>query len=88
MANQIYVSDRINATIRESDKLAVTVQETDFLNIASDIYNPPFIPFLTDIGDVDTAILENGAVLVYDAISQTWKSTILLALQEIDGGTY
>lgn len=84
----MFISDRLSVTLRESDKLAVTVQETDFLSVASDIYNPPFIPFLTEIGDVDTELLQHGAVLVYDIFSRTWKSTLLLALQEIDGGTY
>lgn len=52
------------------------------------------VPFTTkrigDLLDVDLSILEDGAVLVYDQDSNTFKSQTLLEKQTfvIDGGTY
>jgi len=43
---------------------------------------------LGDITDVDTTILADGSVLVYDATALKWKSTIFLEKQDITGGHF
>lgn len=43
---------------------------------------------LGDINDVDLSILTNGSLLIYDATSLKWKSSIFLEQQDITGGQY
>jgi hypothetical protein len=49
---------------------------------------PAYVPNLSDIGDVDTAILNNGALLVYKTTTQKWTSTTTLEAQNLEGGFY
>jgi len=50
------------------------------------------VPFtvkrLRDILDVDSTILENGALLVYDANTDTFKTQTLLESQTLNGGNF
>lgn len=43
---------------------------------------------LSDLTDVDTAGVQDGYILVYDASSQTYKVTSTLSKQRIDCGVY
>lgn len=41
-----------------------------------------------DLDDVDLTANANGAILVYDSSTSTFKATTTLDAQTIDGGTY
>ena len=43
---------------------------------------------LTDILDVDTTVLVNGSLLVYNTNGNLWKSTTLLDKQTLECGQY
>lgn len=45
---------------------------------------------IADIEDVDlqTFGLEDGSVLIYNAVTKTWQSSTYLDRQKIDGGEY
>lgn len=43
---------------------------------------------LGDINDVDLSTLANGSLLIYDAASSKWKSSLFLEHQDITGGQY
>jgi hypothetical protein len=42
-----------------------------------------FITHLEDLYDVDTTVVQNGSILVYDSDSSLWTATFTL-----DGGTF
>jgi hypothetical protein len=42
--------------------------------------------FLSDVSDIDTTGLEDGFVLVYDAVRQKWVAQRMLNKQQIDSG--
>lgn len=38
--------------------------------------------------DVDSSVLENGAVLVYKSVRDIWEATTTLDAQNVEGGEY
>ena len=50
--------------------------------------NPASLESISDIGNVDTAILNNGAVLVYKTTTNKWTSTTSLDAQNMEGGEF
>lgn len=43
---------------------------------------------LEEFTDVNTAVLDDGSVLVYDLNRQEWTSTTILNEQELDAGEF
>lgn len=43
---------------------------------------------LIDIQDVDYSNIEDGAILVYDGPSDTWKTTLTMTSTNLDGGHF
>jgi hypothetical protein len=43
---------------------------------------------ISDIGNVDTTTLDNGAVLVYRTTTNRWTSTTTLEAQNMEGGEF
>lgn len=43
---------------------------------------------ISDIGNVDTTTLDNGAVLVYRTTTNRWTSTTTLDAQDMEGGEF
>lgn len=50
--------------------------------------NPATVESISDIGNVDTAILDDGALLVYKTLTNKWTSTTTLEAQNLEGGFY
>lgn len=55
---------------------------------SSTMSNPATLESISDIGNVDTAILDNGAVLVYRTTTNRWTSTTTLDAQDMEGGEF
>ena len=72
----------------QDEETYVVVQEQQLTSASSGIYNPLSIEKVADIGDVDTSVLQNGSVLVYNTNVSKWKSTLNLDLQNMEGGEY
>lgn len=68
--------------------VTVQIQELDMFSVRTDVSNVPFVPRLTDIGDVDSTNKRNGSVLVYKANTDKWTATTLLDLQTMEGGEF
>lgn len=43
---------------------------------------------LGNLGDVDASTKTDGSVLVYNAATELWESTLLLEKQTVNGGQY
>ena len=79
----------IVAIVREVDVFSTAqVQEQDLVSVSTTLYNPPSIPKLEDVGDVDTTILTDGSVLVYRTATSKWTATTTLDLQNMEGGEF
>jgi hypothetical protein len=50
--------------------------------------NPVTLESVSDIGNVDTTTLNNGAVLVYRTTTNKWTSTTTLDAQNMEGGEF
>jgi hypothetical protein len=50
--------------------------------------NPAVVESMSDIGNVDTSILNHGAVLVYKTTTNKWTSTTALDAQDMEGGEF
>jgi hypothetical protein len=68
--------------------ITAVVQEVDLISVSTTLYNPPTIPRLEDIGNIDASNLTNGAVLVYKSAPNKWVSTTTLDLQNMEGGEF
>lgn len=55
---------------------------------SSTLSNPSTLESISDIGNVDTATLNNGAVLVYRTTTNKWTSTTTLDAQNMEGGEF
>jgi hypothetical protein len=49
---------------------------------------PSTVGSMSDIGNVDTTTLNNGAVLVYKTTTNRWTSTTSLDAQNMEGGEF
>ena len=55
---------------------------------SSTVSNPAVLESISDIGNVDTTTLNNGAVLVYKTTTNRWTSTTTLDAQNMEGGEF
>ena len=55
---------------------------------SSTVSNPAVLESMSDIGNVDTTTLDNGAILVYKTTTSKWVSTTTLEAQNLEGGFY
>lgn len=56
--------------------------------VSSNLANPAILNSISDIGNVDTSIIQNGSVLVFNSITNKWTSTIHLDLQDMEAGEF
>jgi len=82
------MSNDVTVQLRQVGGLTVQVQEVDVFSASTNTYNPPTIPSISDVGNVDTAVLVNGSVLVYKTNTNKWTSTTTLDLQNMEGGEF
>lgn len=54
----------------------------------STLSNPQTVDTISAIGNVDTTILDNGAVLIYKTTTNKWTSTTTLDAQNMEGGEF
>ena len=52
------------------------------------VANPAVIESMSDIGNVDTNILDHGSVLVYKTTTNKWTSTTVLDAQDMEAGEF
>lgn len=55
---------------------------------STDLSNPATLQSISDIGNVDTTTLNNGAVLVFKTTTNKWTSTTTLDAQDMEGGEF
>lgn len=73
-------------TIEEESAVLVNIKDSKFAVHIVEGFLSMFN--LSDLGDVDLTVLEDGAVLVYDASSSKWISQKLLEKQHIEAGHF
>lgn len=69
-------------------QITATVTQEDLLFASTNLANPAVLESITQIGDVDTSTLDNGAILVYKANLNKWVSTTLLDQQDVEAGEF
>lgn len=55
---------------------------------SSTLSNPAVLESVSDIGNVDTTTLNNGAVLVFKTTTNKWTSTTTLDAQNMEAGEF
>lgn len=78
----------ITVKVEDVDVFQVVVQEVGQATAGTALYNPITVPSISDIGNVDTSQLTDGAVLVYKQNTNKWTSTTTLDLQNMEGGEF
>lgn len=68
--------------------ITATVTQEDLLLASTNLANPSVVESISQIGDVDTTNLSNGAVLVYKSNTNKWVSTTLLDQQHVEAGEF
>lgn len=76
------------AIVTPDEALSVAVSEGTITLASSNNSNPAIVESISDIANVDTSILNNGAVLVYKTITNKWTSTTTLDAQNMEGGEF
>lgn len=66
-------------------KIKATIRDQQDLKIRTTTFTKSR---LEDFDNLDTTVLENGAVLVYNAASNKWISTTTLDAQNMEGGEF
>lgn len=69
-------------------EITATVTQEDLLLASTNLANPAVVESISQIGDVDTTNLSNGAVLVYKSNTNKWVSTTLLDQQHVEAGEF
>lgn len=69
-------------------EITATVTQEDLLLASTSLANPAVVESISQIGDVDTTTLVNGAVLVYKSNTNKWVSTTLLDQQNVEAGEF
>ena len=69
-------------------EITATVTQEDLLLASTNLANPSVVESISQIGDVDTTNLTNGAVLVYKSNTNKWVSTTLLDQQHVEAGEF
>ena len=55
---------------------------------SSTLSNPSVLESISDIGNVNTDVLNNGSVLVFKTSTNKWTSTTTLDAQNMEGGEF
>jgi len=76
------------AIIDNSPTVTATVVDPNLTLSSSNLANPAVLQSMSDIGNVDTTLLEDGSVLVYQTITNKWTSTRLLNKQNVEAGEF
>lgn len=76
------------AIVTPDEALNVAVSEGTVTLASSTTSNPAIVESISDIANVDTTTLNNGAVLVYKTITNKWTSTTTLDAQNMEGGEF
>lgn len=76
------------AIVTPDEALNVAVSEGTVTLASSTTSNPAIVESMSDIANVDTTTLNNGAVLVYKTITNKWTSTTTLDAQNMEGGEF
>lgn len=88
----VVIQEEVNPTtiIVTSDftEVVVAVSEIGPQGAKGDQGIPGAAVPLSTLSDVDTAVLNNGSILVYSTNSQKWVSTTLLENQSVESGHY
>lgn len=61
---------------------------TGGITVSTSLTNPAVVESISQISDVDTSELNNGAVLVYKTTTNKWTSTTTLEAQNLEGGEF
>ena len=69
-------------------EITATITQEDLLIASTNLANPSVVESISQIGDVDTTNLSNGAVLVYKSNTNKWVSTTLLDQQHVEAGEF
>ena len=89
----VVVVDKQNTVVVTNDKTGTVITGSSQPQvILTGIMGPQGIPGtavpLSNLSDVDSTVLANGSVLVYNPSSSKWVSTTLLNQQTVDSGQY
>jgi hypothetical protein len=68
------MNDHVVVSVQDED-IFVVVQEQDQTTASSNLYNPISVDRVIDIGDVDSSLLLNGSLLVYNTTTSKWVTT-------------
>ena len=87
------VVDKHNTVVISTPGTSTVVSSTPSVEVIyTGIMGPPGPPGtavpLSSLQDVDTSILRNGSVLVYNNTNLKWTSTTLLNQQTVDSGEF
>jgi hypothetical protein len=79
----------IIVTVEEQGITSTVITEpTTTTFVTSNTTPPTTVDSLSTVGDVDTAELVNGSVLVYKTTTNKWTSTTTLEAQNMEGGEF
>lgn len=84
----------IIATVDETTTTVVTTSAGTLADgglpvlTSTTLSNPSTLESVSDIGNVDTTTLDNGALLVYRTTTNKWTSTTTLDAQNMEGGEF
>lgn len=70
---------------KPSQELKAKIGPTDKISVKSD---PFTVRNISGLNDVDTTILKDGAMLVYNEIEKKWISTPILSNIEVESGQF
>lgn len=74
--------------IVDQNQLTASVGIDNGVYSTTNLANPAVLGSMSDIGNVDTSILQNGSVLVYNSTTNKWISTLNLHAQDMDAGEF
>lgn len=75
------------AIIDNSPAVTATVVDPNLTTTLTNLSNST-LQSMSDIGNVDTTVLEDGSVLVYKTLTNKWTSTRLLDKQNVEAGEF
>lgn len=75
-------------TIDSTNNTTATVVQTDLTLSSSNLSNPSVVESISDIGDIDSTVKEDGSILVYKSVTNKWTSTRTLDRQNLEAGEF
>jgi len=88
MTTTVIVDKNSTVVTQTEQTTAIYTGNTEPTTIYTGIIGPPGASNLVQLHDVDSTVLANGSVLVYNPQNQKWTSTTLLNQQIVDSGQY